>query len=157
MSETLTRTSNSHFLAVVNTAKLSPDADQRELASFKAAADPFIDRVRETNSALRAFVDPRVSDLSQGLFSGDDTMVNLTVWNTPKDLVEFLRLTHQAVYSRYGRLFAPLGVAAVALWWTPKEHTPDYVEAESRLINLREVGPTPFAFDLATVDEFPAP
>jgi hypothetical protein len=151
-------TGNRHYLAVVNMAWLKPDADPQELAGFKAAADPFMGRVLRDNSALRAFVDPRESDLGDGIFSSNETMTNLTVWETPQDLLLFLRDAHQAVYRRYRELFAPMvGQAAVALWWTPEDHTPDYVEAESRLIRLREVGPTEYAFDFATVDDFPAP
>jgi hypothetical protein len=150
-------TDNQHYLAIVNTALLRPDADPLEFKSFKAAADPFMARVLRDNTALRAFVDPRESDLGDGIFSGDESMNNLTVWETPQDLLLFLQEAHRAVYSRYRGLFTPIGEAAVALWWTPAELTPDYPEAEQRLLTLREVGPTEYAFDLATVDNFPAP
>ncbi|MNJ02106.1 hypothetical protein D3C73_1619560 [compost metagenome] len=32
------------------------------------------------------------------------------------------------------------------LWWVPKGHRPDVVEAAARLARLREAGPTPEAF-----------
>lgn len=148
---------NRHYLAVVNTARLRPDADPLEVAKFTAAADPFMGRVLGIDPTLKAFVDPRENDLGNGVFGVPEARTNLTVWETPNDLLRFLREAHQAVYSRYGELFAPLGQAAVALWWTPAEYTPNFAEAEERLTRLREVGPTEFAFDLATSARFPAP
>lgn len=146
-----------YHLAVVNTAQLVPNPDIGELAKFKAAADPFMARVLSGNTALKAFVDPRENDLGNGIFSGNDKMSNLTVWETPEDLSRFLKEAHQVVYSRYGGLFAPLGQAAVALWWTPEGHVPDYVEAEKRLLTLRERGSTQYSFDFSTARNFPAP
>ena len=151
-------TENQHYLAVVNMAQLRPGYDPQELASFNAAADPFMGRVLRGNSALHAFVDPRESDIADTIFGSDDVRCNLTVWDTPQDLKLFLQEAHQAVYRRYRGLFTPIiGRAAVALWWTPETHTPNFAEAEERLTRLREVGPTEFAFDLATSANFPNP
>lgn len=150
-------TDSRYYLAVVNMAPLKPDADPRELANFKAAADPFMSRVQSSNPALRAFVDPRESNLGSGIFSDNETFTNLTVWETQQDLLLFLQEAHQTVFRRYRELFAPIGQAAVALWWTPAEHTPDFTEAEEHLLKLREVGPTEYAFDFTTAVNFPAP
>jgi len=40
------------------------------------------------------------------------------------------------------------------LWWVPSGHRPTVAEAESRLLHLREHGPTERAFTLRT--SFPA-
>ncbi|CAL9291542.1 hypothetical protein SUDANB66_01920 [Streptomyces sp. SudanB66_2053] len=37
-----------------------------------------------------------------------------------------------------------------ALWWVPAGHRPDVAEAEARLVRLRTLGPTPYAFTLRT-------
>lgn len=156
MSETAANAS--HYLAVVNMATLRPDADPQELASFGAAIDPFVARAQRDNPSLIAFVDPRESpEIGDTMFGGAETINNLTVWDGPESLVAFLQEAHQAVLRRYRGLFAPVGQAAVALWWTPAEVTPGYVEAERRLMRLRQAGPTDYAFDLATSKDFPAP
>ena len=150
-----TTSSDSQHLAVVNIARLHPEADPQELASFKRAADPFMAKVLGSNTKLRAFVDPRESDLRGTIFESDNTMVNLTVWETPQALLEFLGQSHQSVYRRYKDLFVPLGKTAVALWWVPEGVTPDYPEAETRLVSLQTAGPTTFAFGLAEANDFP--
>jgi hypothetical protein len=45
--------------------------------------------------------------------------------------------------------------AHLALWWIPRGTVPAVADAESRVLHLREHGPTPHAFTLRA--PFPAP
>ncbi|HUB93370.1 MAG TPA: DUF3291 domain-containing protein [Verrucomicrobiae bacterium] len=84
--------------------------------------------------------------------------MTLTVWDSPASLLRFLQHAHhRAVSKRYGSLFEESKEATVALWWIPEEATPDLIAAEERLLYLRDYGPTPLAFDLATAFDYPAP
>ena len=39
----------------------------------------------------------------------------------------------------------------LVLWWVPEGHRPTIAEAKARLDLLRELGPTPEAFDFGSV------
>jgi hypothetical protein len=142
-------------LAQVNVARLRAPLDDPMLAEFVAnlepvnataeRADGFVWRLREGADAtsVKVFDDPWL-------------IVNMSVWRSPQQLLDFVYGdTHRAVLRRRREWFAQLAEAETALWWVPAGHEPAVAEAEDRLTSLRQHGPTEQAFTLRQL--FPAP
>jgi hypothetical protein len=86
----------------------------------------------------------------------DDLMINLSVWESPEALAEFVyRSAHRDVMVRRREWFERMGDAFMALWWVPAGHRPSVAEAEDRVLHLRAHGPTAYAFTFRQL--FPAP
>jgi hypothetical protein len=62
---------------------------------------------------------------------------------------------HREVLRRRRSGFGQMADAHLAMWWIPRGHLPATLEAEERVLHLRECGPTPYAFTLR--EHFPAP
>ena len=62
---------------------------------------------------------------------------------------------HRQVLRRRRRWFERMAEAYAALWWIPRGQLPTTEQAEVRVLHLREVGPTPYAFTLR--EHFPPP
>jgi hypothetical protein len=74
-------------------------------------------------------------------------IVNLSAWETIEDLTEWIQgPLHRAVMLQRRRWFERVSEATTALWWVSEGHSPSTLEAESRLLHLRQHGPTPTAF-----------
>jgi len=78
---------------------------------------------------------------------GDDMLVNLSVWNDVESLNHYVYKTaHVEILRRRKEWFERMDMPSYVLWWVPKGHRPDVVEAIARLEALRTNGPTPQAF-----------
>lgn len=78
---------------------------------------------------------------------GDDMLVNLSVWNDVESLNHYVYKTaHVEILRRRKEWFERMDMPSYVLWWVPKGHRPDVVEASARLEALRTNGPTPQAF-----------
>ena len=86
----------------------------------------------------------------------DDTIVNLTVWESMEALAEFVyRTDHVSFLRRRREWFERPDEAYLAMWWVPAGHLPSVAEAVERLDHLRRHGPTPTAFSFRS--PFPPP
>jgi hypothetical protein len=89
-------------------------------------------------------------------YQDDRIIVNLSVWETLGDLIEFVyRGRHAEVLRNRRDWFVNFGKPFVALWYVPSDKIPTVEEAMERLQSLQTQGPTPFAFDFKT--KFPQP
>jgi hypothetical protein len=81
-------------------------------------------------------------------------VVNMSVWESVEALAAFVYSgVHRQVLRR--RWFERMAEAYTALWWIPRGHVPTTQEAEERVRQLRESGPTPYVFTLK--EHFPPP
>jgi hypothetical protein len=86
----------------------------------------------------------------------DRILVNMSVWETPEHLREFVyRTVHLEVMRQRKSWFEKFDGPYLALWWIPAGHIPSIDEAKARLAHLRAYGETAHAFSFAKV--FPAP
>ena len=87
---------------------------------------------------------------------GDDTLVNLSVWEDFESLRRFVYQSAHAAFVRRRREFFKQPVDSIlVLWWVPRGHLPNTSEARERLDRLRREGPGPAAFEFRKI--FPAP
>ncbi|WP_189189256.1 DUF3291 domain-containing protein [Streptomyces albiflavescens] len=142
-------------LAQVNIARLKAPLDSPQLKDFVEALDP----VNAVADAADGFVWRLQSDSGNAtdvpVFGDDWLIVNMTTWRDTNALTAFMyQGQHRELLARRREWFERLEEAVTALWWVPSGHRPTVAEAESRLLHLREHGPTQHAFTLRT--PFPA-
>ncbi len=83
-------------------------------------------------------------------------LVNMSMWRCVEDLHHFAFRTEHADFFRRRRLwFSNEDKPYAVLWWVAKDHRPEVAEAEARLAQLKELGPSPRAFTFKC--RFPAP
>ena len=82
----------------------------------------------------------------------DDMAVNLSVWETPKDLENYVfKTVHAQFYRKRAEWFAPMDKPHMVFWWVEEGHRPTLDEAHARLMHFTENGPSDFAFGWAEV------
>ena len=147
-------------LAELNVAQPRAPLDSAELAEFNALIDP----VNAVADAAPGFVwrlqDEDGDATSLRAFDSATMLINLSVWESIEALRTFVYGTiadgaHKAVMRRRTEWFELIGEAHVVLWWIPVGHRPDLHEAERRMLELRERGPTKRAFSFRA--SFPPP
>jgi hypothetical protein len=76
-----------------------------------------------------------------------NVLVNLTVWQDPQSLKDFVFKTQHATFlARKKEWFKPVSEATYVLWWIPEGHIPSLEEAKAKLDHLNEHGESPSAF-----------
>jgi hypothetical protein len=146
-----------HF-AQYNIARLRQPLDHPATAEFIAG----LDEVNALAESSPGFV-WRLTDDATGLSSSyvrayDDplTIINLSLWETPEHLQDFVyRSMHTSFLRRRREWFEKLDDAYLVCWWIPAEQVPSVGEAVERLERLRRDGVSDDAFTLR--DLRPAP
>ena len=145
-----------YHLAQINIARAVADLDSRLMAGFVTRLDEinalaerskgFVWRLQSDDgdaTSIRAFEDPR-------------TYINMSVWETPEDLKNFVyRTAHVELIRDREAWFSRLSEQHQAAWWVPAGHRPTAIEGRNCLLKLREQGPSTSAFTLAK--PFPPP
>lgn len=143
---------NSRHLAQINIGRLRYDFDDPRLRGFidnldlvNGLADRspgFVWRLQGDTSGL--ITDPAVS--------GPRMAVNMSVWETPEALSDFVWKTlHKKFYSKKGAWFDPLDTPHFCMWWVPAGHRPTVQEAMDRLAHLATHGESERAFTWASL------
>ncbi len=147
-----------HF-AQFNVARLHEPLDHPATAEFVAG----LDEVNAVAESSPGFV-WRLTDDATGLSSSyvrayDDPLViiNLTVWETPEHLQDFVyRSTHTSFLRRRREWFEKLDDAYLVCWWVLAGQVPSVDEAVARLERLRRDGVSDEAFTLRDLRPAPA-
>ncbi|WP_405916129.1 DUF3291 domain-containing protein [Streptomyces sp. NBC_00728] len=147
----MTESTASYELAQVNIARPKAPLDSPQLKDFVEALDP----VNAVADAADGFVWRLQGDSGNATdvrVLGDEwLMVNMSTWRDTNALTAFMyQGRHRELMARRRDFFERLEEAVTALWWVPAGHRPTVAEAESRLLHLREHGPTRHAFTLRT-------
>jgi hypothetical protein len=145
-----------YHLAQLNVARPVAPIDSEELADFVANL-PAINALAEGSPGfVWRLVDDNGNDATSLRPFGDDTIVNLSVWESVETLSAYVyRTRHLDLLRRRREWFQPADGAHLVLWWIPSGHRPDLDEAIVRLELLRANGPGPEAFTLRS--PHPAP
>lgn len=159
---TPTKSADPRFeLAQVNVGRLVAPLDDPRLAAFMVALDP----VNAAADAAPGFVwrlqteEGNATGIEAFSWDAGDSagmIINMSVWTDVESLQAFVATDlHRAVLVRRRQWFQLMTEAWLACWWVPSGHRPSTLEAEERMRNLREHGPTPHAFTLRR--SFPKP
>ena len=135
------------FLAQANVATALDDIESARMADFIAA----LDRVNAVAERSPGFV-WRLQDESgnaTNIQTSEDPrfIVNLSIWETAKDLEHFVwKTVHKQVYRRKSKWFRAPAKPHLVMWWVPSGHRPGVDEALDRLAELHDNGPSERAF-----------
>jgi hypothetical protein len=133
---------------------VAPIGDER-MRGFEDGLDPinaladaaagFVWRLQDDSGAATSF---RITD-------DDRLLVNMSTWESPAALHDFVFRTEHTDYLRRRReWFVVPSEPTTVVWWVSAGHQPTLDEAAERLTTLRAKGPTPYAFTLR--EQFPA-
>lgn len=146
---------SSFKLAQLNIAQLSAPIDSPALADFVANLDR-INALAEQSPGFVWRLQTDDGDATAIDYFGNDVIVNMTVWDDVESLHDYVyRSVHVEVMRRKKEWFHKMREAHMVLWWIPAGHYPSVEEADAKLRQLREHGPTAQAFTFKAV--FPAP
>jgi len=145
----------SHQLAQLNIAVMKEPLESPTMADFVAN----LDRINALAESAPGFVwrfQTDEGDATAARPLGDDTLINLSVWQDLVSLNHYVyRSAHAQIMKRRREWFERLREAHVVLWWVTKGHRPSLDEAIAKLIRLRSSGPSEEAF--AFRQAYPAP
>lgn len=143
-------------LAELNIAEPIYDLEDPRMADFVNN----LDRVNAMAERMPGFV-WRLKDDS-GNATGvawpgnPETIVNLSVWETPEQLQTFVFNTlHREIYKRRAEWFSVMKSHAFVMWWVEEGHIPSVTEAHDRLerYNRNGAGDDAFGWDWLDLSE----
>ena len=80
-------------------------------------------------------------------FGDDSIIVNLSVWETPQSLENYVwKTAHKHIYARRGEWFESMETMHLAMWWVEPGTEPTADEARERLAYLQANGNSDYAF-----------
>lgn len=137
-------------LAQLNIAKARDAMDSDTMRGFVERLDE-INALAERSPGFvwRLVVPAGDTELSQ-LFNDPDIIVNMSVWEDLESLKHYVYKTmHVELIRGREAWFHKMPEAHQVLWWVPEGLIPTVAEAKSRLLHLREHGPSAEAFTFA--------
>jgi hypothetical protein len=145
-----------YHLAQINIATAIADLDSPLMEGFRS-------RISEINALAdraKGFVWRLQSEVGDAtsirVFEDPKTYINLSVWETPEDLKNFVyRSVHVELLRDREAWFSRLSEQHQAAWWVPAGYRPSADEGRERLLTLRKQGSSESAFTLAR--PFPRP
>lgn len=144
-------------LAELNVARLRQPLDHPDTAEFVAALDA-INALAESSPGFVWRLTDESGHSSSYVRADDDPLViiNLSVWESPDHLHEFVFHTaHTPFLRRRREWFERMPDVFLVCWWVPVGHVPTVEESLERLGRLRREGVSDDAFTLR--DRRPAP
>jgi hypothetical protein len=141
-----------YHVAQVNIARLLAPIDSDLVSDFVAA----LDSVNASAERAPGFVWRLQTDEGNATsvpgFEWDikdsaGIIINMSVWDSVEPLSQWVYGNfHRAILVQRRKWFERVSDATTALWWVQEGHEPTVVDAESRVLHLRQYGPTATAF-----------
>lgn len=144
-------------LAQVNIAKARFDITDERMAAFVDN----LERINDLGDRSPGFVWRYQTDdgdaTAMRIFDDPDILLNLTVWESPEALREYVFKTEHVDFLRRRREWfeSNSGYPTLTLWWVPAGVRPAPAQAKERAEHLRDHGPSERAFTYASL--FPPP
>jgi hypothetical protein len=137
------------YLSQLNVGRLLHPLDHPNIAEFVQG----LDSINELADTSKGFIwrlkteSGNATDVQHPWSADPFMLVNMSVWETPEDLKDFVyRSGHLDYYLKRAEWFEKPSQAHYVLWWVPAGHIPSLVEAQQRLEHYRQHGATPYAF-----------
>ncbi len=144
-----------YHLAQLNIAILKEPLDSPALAEFVENLDR-INALAETSAGYVWRLKSDGNNATAFRPLGDDTLVNMSVWENVESLNEYVYSTaHTDIMRKRRQWFEKMTEMYMVLWWVPQGHYPEINEALAKLEWLRQHGPGPQAFTF--LNPFPHP
>jgi hypothetical protein len=142
-------------LAQLNIAIMKDSLESPALADFVANLEG-INALAEAAPGFLWRLQTEKGDATALRPLGDETLVNMSVWQDAETLKEYAyNSAHTEIMRRRKEWFNRTREAYQVLWWVPQGHRPTVEEGIARLDLLRDRGPGPRAFSFRQI--FPPP
>ena len=144
-------------LAEFNIARLRQPLDHPDTAPFVEALD-MVNALAESSPGFVWRLQDESGQSSSYVRAYDDplTIINLSVWESPDALRDFVfRTSHTSFLRRRREWFERMDVTYLVCWWVVAGTAPTVADAVERLDHLHRDGPSADAFTLR--DPFPSP
>jgi hypothetical protein len=137
----------SHHVAQCNIVKLTAPLDAPSIAGFVAALEPINALADVAPGFVWRLHDESGNATNIRVFDDDQTLLNLSVWESIEALTEFVyRSGHLEILRNRREWAAKVARAHSTLWWIPVGTLPTANEAVVRLGLLDRLGPSAEAF-----------
>lgn len=134
-------------LAQLNIAKAKYALDSLEFKDFVDNLDPINSLAESSTGFVWRLKDETGDATSIQAFFDPNLIVNMSVWESPDALMDFMFRTHYRDFLRRKKeWFESLEQDSYVLWWIPKGYIPTIEEAKEKLEYLRKHGDTAQAF-----------
>ncbi len=134
-------------LAQLNVGKLRYNQDDPRVADFMSNLDRINAVAERTPGFVWRLQDESGNATSIVAFDDPKLLVNLSVWENPQALEQFVWQTvHKQFYVRRGEWFEVMDKMHFVMWWIEPGHLPTTVEARERLEHLWAHGTSDYAF-----------
>lgn len=138
-------------LAQINIARALAPMEDPVMAGFVAR----LDEINALAESSPGFVWRLKTDAGNATslrpYDDDRILVNLSVWESPSQLKQFIfRSAHADVMRQRKSWFERFGKPYYALWWIPAGRIPSIDEAKERLEHLQAHGESPYAFSFSS-------
>ncbi len=134
-------------LAQLNIAKAKYSLDAPEIKDFVDNLEPVNNLAESSEGFIWRLKDEQGDATNIQAFSDPDVIVNMSVWDSPDALKNFMFRTHHRNFLRRKKeWFHNIPEDNYVLWWVPIGHVPTIEEAVEKLDFLRSNGDTPYAF-----------
>jgi hypothetical protein len=147
----------SYHLAQVNIARMKEPLDSQLLSTFVARLDEINSLADNAPGFVWRLQDYGNADATSiRVYEDDLILVNLSVWESPEHLRNFVYKTmHVEVMKQRRTWFERMDRLYYSLWWIETGHIPSPAEAKAKLELINQRGPISEAFDFSQL--FPAP
>jgi hypothetical protein len=136
-----------YAIAQINIGKMLAPIDSPVMAGFVANLDHINALAENSKGFIWRLKDENNDATSIKIFDDDMLIINMTVWQHPEALFEFVyQSMHVEILKRRKEWFEKMTESYWASWYIPEMHLPTVEEAIERLVYLRAHGETPFAF-----------
>ena len=147
---------SAYHLAQLNIARMLAPIDDSIMAEFVAQLGPVNALADQAPGFVWRLQSESGDATSIKVYDDDLIIVNLTVWESPEYLREFVyKSDHSGVLRDRKRWFEKFEGPYYALRWIPAGQRPSIEEARQRLDHLRQHGDSAYAFSFKHL--FPAP
>ena|SRR5689334_25421153 len=145
-----------YHLAQLNIARMLAPIDDPIMAEFVAQLSPVNALADQAPGFVWRLQSESGDATSIKVYDDDLIIVNLTVWERPEALRDFVyKSQHSGVLRDRKRWFEKFESPYYALWWIPAGQLPSIEDARQRLDHLRQHGDSAYAFSFKHI--FPMP
>ena len=143
-------------LAQLNVGKIITPLESPEMAEFVARLETVNARADSAPGFIWRLQDEGAGATSIRIFEDDLMIVNMSVWESPEALNNFVykQSDHSEALRKRREWFESPTEAMVACWIVAEGHQPSLEEARNKLLLLREVGSSREAFSLKTASQY---
>jgi hypothetical protein len=143
-------------LAQANIGRIRAPLDDPIMEGFRSQLDPINALADRSPGFVWRLQTEDGNAMAIRPFADESMAINMSVWESLQTLQQFVyRSAHIGPLRDRKQWFEPIEGPILVLWWIPAGHVPTVAEAQERLKQLEERGPSPDAFTFRT--PFPPP